>query len=419
MALDPDKAQTICDRIAGELDLTVSFMGEGGEIFASSARERIGSKHRIAAEVMAGHSDCRDVSAEEAARSEAMREGRNIALDVDGERVASLGVAGPLQFARPLANVAREWARSLMREDQARAERDAALKRLGESLRDDMGAAVREVDDSVRALTDAFDSVSRHHSTVLADVSSTREATESVRAHLDEMRQRAEALSESANTVTSAVKEAGSSAAEARSEADDASEVMDKLRTAADEIGKVVDLINSIARQTNLLALNATIEAQRAGEAGKGFAVVADEVKSLSNQTTQATETIGQHVQELRERTAAVDERLQRVVRAVHGVEETNTRIDTTAAEAARLVGEIADGVQQAGAQGEAAGERSRSAEDAAGSADRDIQAVAGVGETALTAVAKLREHLDATVRELGAAGAGSAAENAGTAAAA
>ena len=404
MNLDPDKAQTICNQISTEVGLTVSFMGQGGVIFASSARERINTTHRIAADVMAGTSDCRDVPAEEAAKSEAMREGRNIALDVDGERIASLGVAGPLDYARPMANVAKEWARSLLREDQARAERDAALRRLGETLRDDMGAAVEQVQANVTALSEAFDNVSGHHATVLADVSNTREATETVREHLTSMRERADALSESAGTVTDAAKEAGTSAARARSEADEASEVMDKLRTAADEIGKVVELINSIARQTNLLALNATIEAQRAGQAGKGFAVVADEVKSLSNQTTEATETIGRHVEDLRERTVAVDERLKRVVHAVHGVEETNTRIDSAAADAARLIGEIAESVQQAGMHGEAAGERSNSAETAAGNADRDIQAVAGVGESAATAVQRLREHLDATVRELGAA---------------
>jgi len=404
MTLDPDKAQTICDRIAAELDLTVSFMGEGGIIFASSARHRIGDKHAAAAEVMAQRTDCRDVTSAEAAKSESMREGRSIALDEEGERIASLGVGGPLDYARPLANVAKEWARSLLREDRARAERDTALRRLGESLRDDMGAAVQQVQDSVAALSEAFDSVSRHHASVLTDVSSTREAAETVGAHLDEVRRRAEALSQSAETVTGAAKEAGTSAAEARSEADEAGEVMKKLRTAADEIGKVVDLINSIARQTNLLALNATIEAQRAGQAGKGFAVVADEVKSLSNQTTQATETIGQHVEELRERTAAVDERLQRVVRAVHGVEDTNTRIDSAAADAARLVGEIADSVQEAGTQGDTAGARSRSAEEAAGNADHDIRAVAGVGESAHAAVRRLHERLDSTVRELGAA---------------
>lgn len=64
------------------------------------------------------------------------------------------------------------------------------------------------------------------------------------------------------------------------------------LQSTTGQIVEIITLINGIAEQTNLLALNATIEAARAGEAGKGFSVVANEVKKLANQTSEATKSI-------------------------------------------------------------------------------------------------------------------------------
>ncbi|HEU5110587.1 MAG TPA: methyl-accepting chemotaxis protein, partial [Micromonosporaceae bacterium] len=68
------------------------------------------------------------------------------------------------------------------------------------------------------------------------------------------------------------------------------------LRAASDEIRQAVGLVTQIASQTRLLALNATIEAARAGDAGRGFSVVASEVKSLADEASQSTDTIGERV---------------------------------------------------------------------------------------------------------------------------
>lgn len=109
-------------------------------------------------------------------------------------------------------------------------------------------------------------------------------------------------------------------AREAESEIGSARSSFDDLAAAATAIKDLVNVIGEIASQTNLLALNATIEAARAGEAGKGFAVVANEVKSLSGQTTQATDEITQRV-------AAVDTATEQVTQAFERIQDTIERI--------------------------------------------------------------------------------------------
>lgn len=81
---------------------------------------------------------------------------------------------------------------------------------------------------------------------------------------------------------------------------------LDSLGNSVNAITQIVQVITEVADQTNLLALNASIEAARAGEAGRGFAVVASEVKNLAAQSMKAAEQIQKIIDEVQERSEAV-----------------------------------------------------------------------------------------------------------------
>lgn len=87
--------------------------------------------------------------------------------------------------------------------------------------------------------------------------------------------------------------------ADASEKASDTNSIIAKLDNSSKQIEKIINVINDIADQTNMLALNAAIEAAGAGEAGKGFAVVANEVKELAKQTAEATDEIGQQIENM------------------------------------------------------------------------------------------------------------------------
>ncbi len=121
-----------------------------------------------------------------------------------------------------------------------------------------------------------------------------------IRATADDAVARAAQMKTSAEQGLSTVGSASRAMERVETTANDASDKIMALNAASEEIGTIVGSIDAIAKQTNLLALNATLEAARAGEAGRGFSVVASEVKTLSQQTSKATEDIRNRIQRLR-----------------------------------------------------------------------------------------------------------------------
>lgn len=109
-------------------------------------------------------------------------------------------------------------------------------------------------------------------------------------------------------------------------------------------VDKVAEEIGSIARQTNLLALNAAIEAARAGEAGKGFAVVAAEIRALALQTSQATGSIQQTLNEIRGKIGRLSEAGHGASESALGVRETSQAMNNSFGAMEAVITRILDG---------------------------------------------------------------------------
>jgi methyl-accepting chemotaxis protein len=127
-----------------------------------------------------------------------------------------------------------------------------------------------------------------------------------------------------------------------------ASVTVAKLGESSAEIGNVIKVINSIAAQTNLLALNATIEAARAGEAGKGFAVVANEVKELAQETSKATEDIGQRIDAIQSDTAAAVAAITEISGIIAQINDTQSTIASAVEEQTATTNEMGRNVTEA-----------------------------------------------------------------------
>ncbi len=158
----------------------------------------------------------------------------------------------------------------------------------------------------------------------------------------------AEEMSASIQEISQNATQAAQVSASAVGVAQTTNSTISELGESSQEIGKVLKVITQIAEQTNLLALNATIEAARAGEAGKGFAVVANEVKELAKQTADATEDIGQKIQDIQGKTRSAVEAIEEVSGIINQINDISASIASAVEEQSATTNEMARNVANA-----------------------------------------------------------------------
>ncbi len=168
-----------------------------------------------------------------------------------------------------------------------------------EPLRANFNAAVVQLAESLKAVSNATGSIDDGAQEISLSAQDLSRRTEHQAASLEQTAAALDQITQNVASSSTRTAEARHVAIEANKSARHSGEVvssavaaMQRIERSSSQISSIVGVIDEIAFQTNLLALNAGVEAARSGEAGKGFAVVAQEVRELAQRSAHAAKEI-------------------------------------------------------------------------------------------------------------------------------
>ncbi|GAC1341086.1 MAG: hypothetical protein NVSMB20_17230 [Bradyrhizobium sp.] len=233
-------------------------------------------------------------------------------------------------------------------EEQARLERETAMRGLATEFETKIGSIVEAVAVAAHEMQGMSSSITNSSRESARQTAAAAAASTQASLNVGTVTSAAEQLTASISAIAHQASRSAEVTGKAAEEARRTNAVVEGLATGTLKIGEVVTLIQNIASQTNLLALNATIEAARAGEHGRGFAVVASEVKALANQTAKATEEISTQIQSIQGATGEAVGAIQAIGGTIAEINEISNAIAAAVDQQGAATREISGNVQQA-----------------------------------------------------------------------